>query len=188
MAHGRGVRTTGVSTRMGHGRLSRIIPPGCFICCFLLHGGDFESSCRGCISQRNRGAMGKKQQRWKEKSSWVGSQTEFESLDPFYHLSPAPRHPCEPLAGAHPCEETPLRLPGQYGDKGALAELSDGIGAIPGWRPQRTAPHSSPGIVTQSLVSMLRRAGPFLSSCGGGVAGSISQRFVWVFCETGDVF
>lgn len=92
--------------------------------------------------------MGKKQQRWKEKSSWVGSQTEFESLDHFHHLSPAPRHTCEPLAGAHPCEETPLRLPGQYGDKGALAELSDGIGAIPGWRSQRTAPHSSPGIVT----------------------------------------
>lgn len=28
MAHGSGVRTTGVSTRMGHGELSRIIPRG----------------------------------------------------------------------------------------------------------------------------------------------------------------
>lgn len=75
-------------------------------------------------------------------------QVEFESLDHFYHLSPAPRLPCEPLAGAHPCEETSLRLPGWSGDKRALAELPDGFGDILGWKSQRTAPHCSPGTVT----------------------------------------
>lgn len=50
------------------------------------------------------------------------SQTELESLERFYHLSLALRLTCEPLELTHG-EETPLMLPGRYGDEGLLQSL-----------------------------------------------------------------